>query len=420
MGYGEKMAFYDGKKTPQVINMDLVYKKLVKPALNANKIKYVRGDDINKSSIIDNTMYPLLLTSDLVIADISTLNANAMYELGIRHALKPYSTIIICESEQEIFPFDISHIGAFKYEYKKIKTNNEYKNNLDKKIKETLLNMSKQNNREKCDSPVYNSFYAENLSIDTSDIKKREIWSNTAEKVDKVAKKISDAQKVLDNKKINNKKRKRAINKFLKLSKKYPEEPYFTQKLAYLYRMKDYDLKKAEKEILKLKPFTSLDTETTGIFGGIEKRLYKKSKSTVYLDNALKVYKRGYVLKNDYYNGENYINCLCLKYIDYMKQKNCYQRLTKKEKNWYKVEIYTENKRILGIAKRIFDVTHDFWAAATLSNCYLLDNDYVKFNNLKQFFYGNCKNEEEKKSFDKTVKLRKKFMKKSAQKDTTN
>ena len=39
--------------------------------------------------MIDTRMYEMLLRADLVIADISTGNVNAVYELGVRHALKP-------------------------------------------------------------------------------------------------------------------------------------------------------------------------------------------------------------------------------------------------------------------------------------------------------------------------------------------
>ena len=44
-------------------------------------------------------MYGLLLSADLVIADISTYNPNAIYELGVRHGVKPYHTIILKEKE---------------------------------------------------------------------------------------------------------------------------------------------------------------------------------------------------------------------------------------------------------------------------------------------------------------------------------
>jgi hypothetical protein len=43
-------------------------------------------------------MYEQLLGADLVIADLSTSNVNAIYELGVRHALRPHTTIVMAES----------------------------------------------------------------------------------------------------------------------------------------------------------------------------------------------------------------------------------------------------------------------------------------------------------------------------------
>ena len=44
-------------------------------------------------------MYENLLEADVAIADLSTSNENAIYELGVRHALKPRTTIVIAEKQ---------------------------------------------------------------------------------------------------------------------------------------------------------------------------------------------------------------------------------------------------------------------------------------------------------------------------------
>jgi hypothetical protein len=59
-------------------------------------------------------MYRMLFAADLVIADLSTANPNALFELGVRHALKPKSTIIIAESQFRN-PFDVNHIVIIPY-----------------------------------------------------------------------------------------------------------------------------------------------------------------------------------------------------------------------------------------------------------------------------------------------------------------
>ena len=52
--------------------------------------------------------------ADVVIADLSTANPNALYELGIRHALRPRTTIVISENKLG-YPFDLNHISIASY-----------------------------------------------------------------------------------------------------------------------------------------------------------------------------------------------------------------------------------------------------------------------------------------------------------------
>ena len=59
-------------------------------------------------------MYELLLGAYVVVADLSTSNANAIYELGVRHALRPHTTIVIAEKNVK-FPFDIGHLLVRPY-----------------------------------------------------------------------------------------------------------------------------------------------------------------------------------------------------------------------------------------------------------------------------------------------------------------
>jgi hypothetical protein len=66
--------------------------------------------------MIDVPMYKLLYEAELVVADLSTTNPNAIFELGVRYALKPRATIIIAESKFTI-PFDATHIAINRYEH---------------------------------------------------------------------------------------------------------------------------------------------------------------------------------------------------------------------------------------------------------------------------------------------------------------
>ena len=108
MGFGEKTDF---QSNPQrVLNLNRTY-DVVKPAVTDAGLNCVRADEIIHSTVIDKPMYDNLLAADLVIADLSTSNANAIYELGVRHALRPRRTIVMAEKRTASFR-SISIISA--------------------------------------------------------------------------------------------------------------------------------------------------------------------------------------------------------------------------------------------------------------------------------------------------------------------
>ena len=79
--------------------------------MTAAGLECTRADEISHSGIIDVPMYERLLSADVVVADLSTSNKNAFYELGVRHALRPRTTIVICEDGAKSFPFDVNHVA---------------------------------------------------------------------------------------------------------------------------------------------------------------------------------------------------------------------------------------------------------------------------------------------------------------------
>src|SRR5690349_17798525 len=110
MGFGKKTDYTTGR----VLDLDKSYNYIIKPAATAANLQCTRADEIVHSGIIDVPMYEQLLQADVVVADLSTYNCNAIYELGVRHALRPYTTITIAEDKM-VFPFDINHIAIRRY-----------------------------------------------------------------------------------------------------------------------------------------------------------------------------------------------------------------------------------------------------------------------------------------------------------------
>jgi hypothetical protein len=112
MGFGKKTDLATGRE----LDLDKSYNSIIKPAVLAAGYQCIRADEVQQSGMIDVPMYKLLYEAELVVADLSTTNPNAIFELGVRHALKPRATIIIAESKFNI-PFDATHIAVRRYEH---------------------------------------------------------------------------------------------------------------------------------------------------------------------------------------------------------------------------------------------------------------------------------------------------------------
>src|SRR3982750_4784 len=69
------------------IHADALFNKIIKPAFASLKknLYVVRADHISTPGMIDSQIVTHLIEARLVIADLSTRNPNAFYELGIRH-----------------------------------------------------------------------------------------------------------------------------------------------------------------------------------------------------------------------------------------------------------------------------------------------------------------------------------------------
>lgn len=112
MGFGKKTDYETGR----TLDLNETYSEIIKPAVENAGFRCIRADEISHSGLIDVPMYKMLLNAELVIADISTGNINAVYELGIRHALKRNRTIIMKELGSK-FSFDLDHTATFQYKH---------------------------------------------------------------------------------------------------------------------------------------------------------------------------------------------------------------------------------------------------------------------------------------------------------------
>ena len=94
MPFGEKTDA-SGKK----INFDAIYEELIKPAIEQAGIEPIRENEEKTGLITHKPMFERLILCEYAVADLTTANANVFYELGVRHAARPYKTILIFNSK---------------------------------------------------------------------------------------------------------------------------------------------------------------------------------------------------------------------------------------------------------------------------------------------------------------------------------
>jgi tetratricopeptide (TPR) repeat protein len=112
--------------TRKGIDFDEVEKNLVGPALENIGAEGRTTGEILEAGNIRIDMFQQLLIADLVVADITTNNPNAFYELGIRHALQEKRTFLIRaklprpqtvdELKDVDVPFDLKTDRYFEYD----------------------------------------------------------------------------------------------------------------------------------------------------------------------------------------------------------------------------------------------------------------------------------------------------------------
>ena len=357
---------FASKKDPitnRTINLDETYKKIIQPAVLASGYTCVRADEISDSALIDRSMYALLYCAELVIADISTYNPNAIYELGIRHALKPFSTIIIKEDESTI-PFDINHNRMLSYKH----LGNEISQKEAKKSVSDLKMLIKTiSENPTTDSPLYTYIPKiqkpllsdEEIDDIIGDLRNKE---NTVYALMEQAKELMQRNEFVE-----------AAKKWKKLGEIGENEIYFTQQEALCtYKSKQPNKINALTNALIIigKISSHTDTETLGITGAINKNLWIETNEETYLDTAIQSYKKGWNLYQDYYTGENYAHCLEQKAIN---------ETDPETKVYFQVEAKRTRHQIVDIVLQSLENDDEIeslkWKYATLSNCYLAIGD---------------------------------------------
>lgn len=327
MGYGKKTDFKQNKS----FDLDKTYRNIIKPAAEAAGYACERADEIQHAGIIDVPMYERLLMADLVIADVSTANINAFFELGVRYALRPKTTIVMAEKNFEI-GFDMGHVVIRRYDHLGPGIDYEEVERLKAELTKACRELPQT---KQIDSPVYTfltdlvapsrglnatteATFAEAVERERED-RTRAALAQATTKDERAAleqpfaalmKTARDARARGDFRTM------RDVLRGVRAVQGDKVDPNVVQLLAWAtYTSKDPEAKTALLEsraiLSQLDPETSNDPETLGLWGEIHKRLYEMKglsgrDNVEALTAAISAHQRGFYLKNDYYNGINF------------------------------------------------------------------------------------------------------------------
>lgn len=309
------------KKIPNTnieVNLDDTYNYLIKPVLvemglvavncdSSHKHSY-RCDEIFTTQAINETFIRNIYMADIVIADITTLNQNAIYELGMRHAMKPKSTIILCDKKtlQSNSFFDLTFNPHITYDSERQKEIDE----IDK-ISSILKNVIKtciHSDEYYIDSPVFSyRIYEQTMNIVQPD--KYSCSSSLRQLLDQ-------GNALIENEQYNEAEQ---IYEQIIHNYKYDDVEVYCSYILAMYKkeLSENNLKNSFKVLEK---YVHLDTtaceNALGIAAAIHLRLFDLTKEPSSLFSAIEYYRQGsYYESGNLYCGKNYCSTLLKVYF---------------------------------------------------------------------------------------------------------
>jgi len=335
-GYGQKTDHIIGRE----FDLDKLFKNAIKPTFEQLGYACHRAIDLNTSGGIDRVMFENILHADMVVVDLTTFNANVMYELGVRHVLRPYSTLLVCESESmNKIPFNIKKLTIHPYEHLGKGIDYEEIKRMVDLIKNLVVNLEASQTQ---DSPVYDSI--QGLKVEYAAPHEqmiRTLEQNFRHSEGSLSSYIERGEEALTNGGYAH-----AKSEFQKALDLSPNDPYLIKRLALSTYKNDHSqqgLNDALSLLNQLNLNVENDTETMGLLGAVHKRLYGLTTDPDHLDKSISYYRKGYVLHDDYYNGVNYAQ---------MKQIQLSLESDVREQNFLKSQINRTRSHVIDIVNK--------------------------------------------------------------------
>jgi len=340
MPFGKKPDLASGVE----IDFDSIYNEAIKSAIEDAGLEPLRADEERTGGIIHTAMFARLLLAEFAVVDLSLGNPNVFYELGVRHAARPYTTVPIFATLHPL-PFDVALMRAVGYTLEKgaltkdgaARLRSALKSKLDEAIRGAAVE----------DSPLFQlipSFPGIDLPHDVTDAFKDRI--NSAEEfrkqltqalnhpteeerrtaLDTLQNDLGDLKTVQREALVSLMLSYRDVSAWDAMVKLCDNLPDYVQEiimvrqqwaLALNRRNAPGDRDQAAKLLQQIVERQGSDPETMGILGRVHKDRYKdlKAKASIMaaaaLDDAISAYTKGFESDpRDYYPGVNAITLL--------------------------------------------------------------------------------------------------------------
>lgn len=365
--FGEKVNLNDTKfkqaagisEPVKKINFDLIYAELVKPAIILAGLEPLIEREEKNGGNIHKTMYEKIILCEFCIADLTNLNVNVYYELGMRYAVKPFTTIPIIASSHSQLVFDVAPNRTYIYQV----DSDFFLSDKQADIKKLANRLEEAKTKRTTDSPLYDlingitfqnsvahektDIFREKVQYDNA-IKEelayaRNMMTNDMDKTNaktlriQAIRQIVEKYKPLENIEIavlidimisyRNVNALYEMQSFIEQLPRYVLETIMVQEqYAFVLNRNGNNAKpvdtvmidKAERVLQKLEESGKASSETYGIWGRIYKDKFDNyyqsenpSLARIYLKKALFYYQKGFEFDpRDAYPGVNYITCL--------------------------------------------------------------------------------------------------------------
>jgi hypothetical protein len=120
------------------VHADWLLEDIIEPVFDEHfkDFEVTRADKMSNPGQITSQVITSLLDAELVIADLTTLNPNAFYEIGIRHTIQ--KPIIHVHLEGQRMPFDIAAFRSIKFSLRRPADIRAARSTLTNFVKEAL------------------------------------------------------------------------------------------------------------------------------------------------------------------------------------------------------------------------------------------------------------------------------------------